>query len=109
MEVYDSSAFFNHFNPSTKFNKWVAVAAADFNIVPTGIEMIIMPVGLYAGFAHRGRASDAPTTYLYILEKWLPTADIILDNRPHFALMGEKYTPNVPNAEEEIWIPIKPR
>jgi AraC family transcriptional regulator len=32
----------------------------------------------------------------------------LLDDRPHFAVMGAKYKSEDPSSEEEIWIPIKP-
>jgi AraC family transcriptional regulator len=33
----------------------------------------------------------------------------LLDNRPHFETLGEKYKNEDPSSEEEVWIPIKLR
>jgi AraC family transcriptional regulator len=30
----------------------------------------------------------------------------VLDNRPHFEILGEKYKQGSTDAEEEIWIPV---
>ncbi len=54
-----------------------------------------------------GPASKGPETYRNIFETWLPASGYVLDNRPHFAVMGEKYRNEDPDSEEEIWIPIK--
>jgi AraC family transcriptional regulator len=39
---------------------------------------------------------------------WLPDSGFELDNRPHFAVMGEKYKRDDDASEEEIWIPVRP-
>ncbi len=67
------------------------------------------PSGLYAVFIHKGDASTAPKTFEYIFGTWLPNSEYLLDNRPHFEILGEKYKNEDPNSEEEVWIPIKPR
>jgi AraC family transcriptional regulator len=38
---------------------------------------------------------------------WLPSSDYVLDNRPHFEILGEKYKINDPESEEKIWIPVR--
>ncbi len=106
MEVYNP-LFFHQFSPAAEFEKWAAIEVSDFNSVPEGMETIIVPGGMYAVFIHHGPASEGAKTYQYIFEKWLPEAEYILDNRPHFAVMGEKYKPNDAHSEEEIWIPVK--
>jgi AraC family transcriptional regulator len=57
-------------------------------------------------FIHHGPASEAIITYTYIFQTWLPGSEFRLDDRPHFAMMGEKYKDENPNSEEEIWIPV---
>jgi len=73
------------------------------------MEFYIVPSGLYAVFIHTGAASTAPKTFEYIFETWLPNSEYLLDNRPHFEILGGKYKNEDPSSEEEIWIPIKPR
>ena len=73
------------------------------------MDTLILPGGLYAVFVHKGPASEGLRTYEYIFGKWLPASDFLLDDRPHFALIGKRYKHKDPNSEEEIWIPIKKR
>lgn len=87
IEVYKPK-FFDHFNPETEFDKWAAIEVTSFDTVPEGMEVIILPGGLYAVFVHKGPASIGPGTYQYIFATWLPASGFILDNRPHFAIMG---------------------
>jgi AraC family transcriptional regulator len=107
IEIYPDG-FFNIFNPEAQFEKWAAVEVKDFKSVPDEMETIILQEGLYAVFLHKGPASAVPQTYQYILGIWLPqNSNFTLDNRPHFALMGNKYKNEDPDSEEELWIPIK--
>lgn len=108
IEVY-FPLFFTDFNPQAEFEKWAAVAVNDFNNVPNDFDTLTIPEGQYAVFIHKGPASEGQKTYGYILQEWLPKSEYILDERPHFALMGEKYKNDDPNSEEEIWIPIRAR
>jgi AraC family transcriptional regulator len=108
IEVYEPM-YFENFNPGKEFEKWAAIEVTDFNSVPDGFETIALPGGLYAVFIHRGPASEGPRTYGYIFNEWLPKSAYILDDRPHFALMGEKYKNDSQDSEEEIWIPVKPK
>lgn len=39
----------------------------------------------------------------YIFATWLPSSAYVLDNRPHFEVLGAKYKSNDPGSEEEIW------
>jgi AraC family transcriptional regulator len=107
-EVYPSG-FFISFDPGAEFEKWAAVHVNSPEEVPEGMESLVIPAGLYAVFIHRGPASEGPVTYRYIFENWLPASGFNLDDRPHFALMGEKYRKDSPDSEEEIWIPVRPR
>jgi AraC family transcriptional regulator len=73
------------------------------------METLNSPRGLYAVFQYKGAASKGAETYQYIYGTWLPESDFLLDNRPHFAVMGEKYKNEDPDSEEEMWIPVKNR
>jgi len=108
IEVYAPS-FFNNFNPDAEFEKWAAIEVSDFQPIPDGMETMISPEGLYAVFVHKGPASAGPKTYRYIFGTWLPSSDFLLDDRPHFAIMGQKYKHEDPGSEEELWIPVKPK
>jgi len=74
-----------------------------------GMESYTLTGGLYAVFIHKGAASTGPKTFKYIFGTWLPNSDFILDNRPHFEILGKKYIHEDPDSEEEVWIPVKPK
>ncbi len=107
MQVYDPS-YFIHFDPNKIFEKWATIEVTDFETVPDGMETITLSSGLYAVFIHKGDASTGPQIFRYIFETWLPGSEYVLDHRPHFEKLGEKYKNNDPDSEEEIWIPVKP-
>lgn len=105
MQVYKPSHFVN-FNPQNEFEKWATAEVSDSNQIPLGMESFCIETGLYAVFNYKGLSSDK-RIFQYIFTSWLPTSKYVLDNRPHFEILGEKYRNNDPNSEEEIWIPIK--
>jgi AraC family transcriptional regulator len=111
IEVYSIEnyphGFFDSFNPDSVFEKWAAVEVTDFLSTPDEMETLVIPSGTYAVFLHRGPASKGQETYQYIFGTWLPNSEFIIDTRPHFAIMGEKYKQDSPDSEEEIWIPVK--
>jgi AraC family transcriptional regulator len=108
VEVY-TQGFFDRFDPTKEFEKWAAVEVSDPGSTPSELEIITIPQGLYAVFTHRGPATEGPKTYGYIFQEWLPKSGFVLEPRPHFALMGEKYKHDDPESEEEIWIPVSAR
>jgi len=106
LEVYEPG-YFNDFDPSKKFQKWAAVEVAGSENIPSQMETLILPAGMYAVFDYKGAGSKAFEMYRYIFTEWLPQSEYILDDRPHFALMGAKYKREATDSEEEIWIPVK--
>ena len=107
-EVYPAG-YFAPFNPTAPFEKWALVEVRTITAVPEGMKTLVAPAGLYAVFIHRGPAGEGPKTYQHIFGVWLPKSDYLLDERPHFAVMGAKYKHDAADSEEELWIPIKPR
>lgn len=106
MQIYDP-LYFKNFDSNTDFEKWATIEVTDFDKVPDEMETFTIISGLYAVFTYDGDISLAPQTFEYIFTTWLPDSDYILDNRPHFEILGEKYKNNDPTSEEEIWIPIQ--
>lgn len=95
------------FTPQTTFEKWAAVEVSEFENIPKGMDSLTLPEGKYAIFIHKGIASDFPQTAQFIFGTWLPRSGYLLDDRPHFEIMGEKYLGHQnPDSEEEVWIPI---
>lgn len=107
MQVYPSIAYFESFNPEVIFTKWAAVEVTDFENIPSGMETFLLQGGLYAVFLHKGAASTGAATFQYIFGTWLPGSEYLLDDRPHFEVLGKKYKNDSPDSEEKIWIPIK--
>ncbi|HEX8351123.1 MAG TPA: GyrI-like domain-containing protein [Hymenobacter sp.] len=105
LQVYQPTHFAD-FKPTNEFEKWATVEVASFDDVPTGMETFTLAGGLYAVFDYKGSSND-PRIFQYIFGTWLPTSGYVLDNRPHFEVLGAAYKNNDPSSEEEIWIPIK--
>lgn len=108
MQIYPP-LFFTNSNPNAEFEKWATIEVTNFESVPNDMETCTLTSGLYAVFLYKGLASAAAQTFRYIFETWLPDSGYVLDNRPHFEVLGEKYKNEDPDSEEEIWIPIKPK
>lgn len=104
MQVYDEALRLGDLEQ--EFEKWAAVEVADFERVPAGMETFVLPGGLYAVFDYRGSSADAGI-FRYIFDSWLPRSEYVLDDRPHFEVLGEKYKNSDPDSEEQIWIPVK--
>ncbi len=105
LQVYEPTLDFKDFNLQTEFEKWALTEVTDFNSIPEGMEAFHLEEGLYAVFLHRGL--NFQPTFQYIFYEWLPKSDYVLDQRPHFELLGEKYKNNAEDSEEEVWVPVK--
>lgn len=107
LQVYEKPFAYTDFTPATEFEKWALVEVTDFEFIPEEMEPFTLPGGLYAVFHYKGTPSEFAGTFHFIFGTWLPQSDYVLDHRPHFELLGEKYKNNNPDSEEEIWIPIR--
>jgi AraC family transcriptional regulator len=105
MQVYDNSFDFKNFDINAPFEKWAAIEVPDFSAIPEGMESFSLKSGLYAVFFYKGLSTDTKI-FEYIFGTWLPASEYLLDNRPHFEILGDNYKNDVPDSEEEIWIPI---
>jgi AraC family transcriptional regulator len=107
MQVYDRAHPFESFNLHATFEKWAVVEVTNFYTIPHDMECYTLPGGLYAVFNYKGLPSNFTATFNYMFNVWLPASNYVLDDRPHFELLGSKYKNNDPESEEEIWIPVK--
>jgi len=90
------------------FEKYALVEVNEDATAPDGMQMFTLQGGLYAVFFYKGHpAHHAPQVFGYIFNQWLPSSGYILDDRPHFEVLGEKYNNTSPESEEEIWIPVR--
>ncbi|TWI78306.1 AraC family transcriptional regulator [Lacibacter cauensis] len=103
LQVYNAD-YFTTFNPANEFTKWALAEVIDTTALPEGFEHFHLPGGLYAVFDHKG--SDT-AIFQEIFSQWLPQSDYVVDDRPHFEVLGEKYKNNSEDSEEGIWIPVK--
>lgn len=107
VEVYPDS-YFNTYDPVKTFEKWASVAVdEDDTPGPEGLEHLLIEEGLYAVFNYQGSSGDVHQLYRYIFSEWIPGSGFTIDLRPHFAIMGSGYKREDPDAQEEIWIPIR--
>lgn len=98
---------FAYDNPHTVFEKWAAAAVTDFETVPSEMETLVIPEGLYAVFHYQGSSAHGDKVFDYIFKTWLPSTGYTIDSRPHFERLGKNYKNNDSSSEEEIWIPLK--
>lgn len=106
LQVYEPDHFLN-FNPTKVFVKYALVEVSDLDNIPEGMEAFELEGGLYAVFTYKGLPSQASPFFQYIFGTWLPNSAYELDHRPHFEILGGKYSNTSPESEEEVWIPIK--
>ena len=91
VQLYNDDYNFNQFDPSAYFTKCAATEVSCIDEVPTTMETLIIPQGLYAVFLHKGSHADN-STFQYIFQTWLPNStQYLLDDRPQFEILGEKY------------------
>jgi len=107
MQVYKPT-YFSDFNPTNEFEKWATIEVTDFDSIPDNMKTFILTAGLYAVFHYKGSSMDN-SIFQYIFGTWIPNSNYLLDDRPHFEVLGEKYKNADPNSEEELWIPIRPK
>ncbi len=104
MQVYNEPFRLGDLNQ--EFEKWAAIEVDNFENVPEKMDTYTLKGGLYAAFHYKGPSTDN-SVFIYIFGTWLPNSDYLLDDRPHFEILGAKYKNGDPNSEEEIWIPIR--
>ena len=106
LQIY-ANGFFDRFDPNFTFEKWALMEVSFFENAPGEMECFTLGGGLYVVFDYKGNPQNGAATFKYILTEWLPASDYVLDNRPHFEILGAKYKNNDTSSEEEIWIPVK--
>jgi len=106
LQIYPIN-YFQAFNPAAEFEKWAAAEVTSFDEIPAGMETLTLPGGLYAIFMYKGNPANGATVFKEIFTQWLPQSGYVLDNRPHFEVLGDKYKNGSDDSEEQIWIPIR--
>lgn len=110
VQLYGNNFISGEFSSQSEFEKWAATEVNDYHKIPQGLEKLELTAGKYAVFVHKGTAQDFAETSKNIFEKWLPSSEYQLDDRPHFEVLGKEYKgPENPDSQEKIWIPISSR
>lgn len=100
------AGFFERFSPTAQFEKWAARPVTAVGNLPEGMQVLELPGGLYAGFTYRGMPSAYGPIFQALATKWMPQNGFMLDGRPHFEVLGEKYSRDSEDSEEEVWLPV---
>lgn len=58
-------------------------------------------------FIHRGGPATFPEAARYFFGGWLPQSGYEADDRPHFEILSQECRPDDPEAEEEVWVPVR--
>lgn len=104
--VYDDDHFKN-FSPANTFTKWALTEVSVFDHIPESMERFTLEEGLYAVFNYKGLPKDFGNMMRYILMEWLPNSKYVMDQRPHFNVLGNTYKKDDPESEEDVYIPIR--
>lgn len=107
LQVYGADYDFENLHPHALFEKWAAIEVAGFATVPEHMEPFVLTGGLYAVFIHKCAADAGAATFGYIFKNWLPASGYVVDNRPHFEIMGEKYK-NILLRKKKSGYPLNP-
>ncbi len=105
LQVYPAN-YFQAFNPEAVFEKWALVEVRTQEAIPEGMQAFNLDEGLYACFHYQGPSTDK-RIFQYIFGEWIPQSEYVIDDRPHFELLGPKYSNTSPNSEEDIYVPIR--
>ena len=98
--------YFKQFDPQAEFEIAAAVRPDLIEAIPEDFKTITLPSGKYAVFNYKGSSKD-PSVFRYIFTEWLPASGYKLASRSHFDVLGEKYSNDSTDSEEEIWIPLE--
>lgn len=105
LQVYPPN-YYAQFSPTTEFEKWATVEVDSFDAIPEGLQSFELQGGLYVVFDYKGSSTDT-SIFQYIFSEWLPKSTYVVDDRPHFEVLGPNYKNNNPDSEEEIWVPVR--
>ncbi|NRB60988.1 MAG: GyrI-like domain-containing protein [Winogradskyella sp.] len=104
-ELIALQEYSNFNNPNEAFDIWACAEVIDTINIPETMEAKTIDGGLYAVFLHKGM--NAAATYQRIMTEWLPNTDNVIDDRPHFQVMGDNYKNGSEESEEDFYVPIK--
>jgi AraC family transcriptional regulator len=95
----------NYDQTSHEFDYLAAMEVNSADDIPKGMECLDVPEATYAVFT-----CTLPTIgeiYAYIYATWLPQSGHRRTGGPEFELYDERFSPEDPSSEMEIYIPIE--
>ncbi|WP_224491079.1 GyrI-like domain-containing protein [Robertkochia flava] len=109
VQEYQTNPDSPQYGPATIIHFWAGIRMRnEANLLPKEVESLTVTSGSYAVFLHRGPAREFSKTMDDILNGWLPDSGYVLEQRPHLQVMTPEYKgPEHPDAEEEVWVPVR--
>lgn len=107
IQVYPKGFEMTDFTPETEFITRAGIEISEVSTIPDRMELFVIPEGNYAIFKYTGSTKEFHKTASFIFEKWLPSSEYSLDDRPHFEILDHRYLgPDHPDSIEDVCIPV---
>lgn len=104
----ESNFDFRDFGEDSVFTEISGVEVSNFNNVPEGMVTHTIPASKYTVFTHKGNVEGLKKTYDYIYGVWFPKQKYEIAQMDTFEYYDERFiSPEDPNSEMDIFIPIK--
>ena len=109
VELYSIQEF-AEWPPKTTIMHWSGIEKQDTVKYPEEWQECVLQGGAYAFALFKGDSEEFPAMLKDIIVSWIPTTDYEYDpSRLQFQVMPHDYKLDDPNAEEQVWIPVRTR
>lgn len=90
------------------FTELVGIEVKDFQNVPQGLDIKVIPGGRYAVFTHKGTVATLRKTYDYIWGSWALFTRETPDEREDFEIYDERFLgADHEDSQIDIYVPVK--
>jgi len=90
-----------------KFAYLACVEVSNADSIPEGMVARSVPASKYLVFTHKGSVDELGKTYDFIYGTYIPNSTYEIASMVDFELYDERFNPNSPDSELDIYIPIK--
>ena len=80
---------------------------SDFDNVPAGMLIKVIPAGRYAVFTHKGKLDKLQHTMNFIYGSWLAKSEYKLRDAPDLEMYDERFNLDSDDSEIDLYIPVK--
>ena len=108
IQNYGGAFDIHSFTPETLFMRGAAVEISGEQELPTPLETLKFRGGLYLKTRYKGLPQNAVTFFQKLYLEVLPQMKLQPDNRIQFELLLPNYSPENPDSEEDVFIPVRP-